>query len=286
MTMNPITQSKTTITTDKVSLLAQNPANLAKFYQEMIGLTLLSESGDNYTLGTPSGHALLEIKPAQGPKNRKSAGLYHLALLLPERRDLGNVFYHLITNQVPMDGASNHGYSEAIYLPDPEGNGIEIYADKDKSEWDIDDAGLINGITEAMDSEGVLASRDPEYRPMPDGTTMGHVHLHVGEINPVLEFYHNVLGLGLKSAISSHAIFMASGEYHHHVAMNLWKGQNLVAPEAGEAGLETVFWTGTASDLETIRHNLDEISWDYETDAEGIRFIDPAGISVAIAQKA
>ena len=130
--MTNITQGKTNIITDSVKLNARNAAQLATFYQEAIGLTLIKEITDSYYwLGTPDQKVLLEIEQTIITANAETTGLYHHALLLPTLADLGTVLRHLIVNQYPLIGASNHGYSNAIYLDDPEGNGIEIYWDKE-----------------------------------------------------------------------------------------------------------------------------------------------------------
>lgn len=266
--MSNITQSKTNIITDSVKLNARNSSQLANFYQEYIGLTLIKEeTGLYYWLGTPDQKILLEIEQTDKALNPNTTGLYHLALLLPTYEDLGTVLRHLIISQYPITGASNHGYSNAIYLNDPEGNGIEIYWDKEKSEWDILEDGSIVGITEAMDAERALEAARTTFDGMPNGTTMGHVHLHVDELEQAKDFYTDVLGLGLKYEYGPAAIFLASGDYHHHLGVNIWKPGPLSHPEEGDPGMAFTRWTGSSADIAYIATQLKEGNYDYfETD--------------------
>lgn len=284
MTIEAITQSTTTIHTTGIELNAVNPSALAKFYEEKIGLTLLNQDDAEkiYTLGTPDGTELIKIFPATTPKEKRTTGLYHLALLLPTRGDLGGILRHLIENGVNVEGASDHGYSEALYLPDLEGNGIEIYADKDESQWDKKDNGLIGGIVIQMDAEGVLASQTEPFTGLPNGTTMGHIHIHVNNIETTLNFYHNVLGLGLKYIMNEAALFMSTENYHHHLGANLWNGRNIPAAEEGTQGLRNSIWSGTAKDLETIEAKLTEEDYDFTKKGDTLYFKDPAGTGIIL----
>ena len=167
-----------------------------------------------------------------------SYGLYHLAILLPSREALAQIFKHFVDNAVPLIGASDHDYSEAIYLEDTEGNGIEIYRDRPVSEWDIREDGRIIGTTEVMDAEGLYRLATPLESPykMPEGSRMGHVHLSVRKSGVSSEFYQNVLQVQDKFSVSS-ASWLASGNYHHHLAVNEWGGQNLTTRTEGMRGL-------------------------------------------------
>lgn len=166
-----------------------------------------------------------------------SYGLYHLAILLPSREALAQIFKHFVDNAVPLIGASDHDYSEAIYLEDTEGNGIEIYRDRPVSEWDIREDGRIIGTTEAMGAEGLYRLATPLESPykMPEGSRMGHVHLSVRKSGVSSEFYQNVLQVQDKFSVRS-ASWLASGNYHHHLAVNEWGGQLAIRTE-GMRGL-------------------------------------------------
>lgn len=288
MTINPLTQSSTNITTSAVSLNALNPEALANFYVERIGLKRLNEeTGDKWiSLGVSSDEELVRIYPTEKTKEGRTTGLYHLALMLPTRKDLGNILRHLVVTQTPMTGASNHGYSEALYLDDIEGNGIEIYVDKDKSEWEYNEDGTIPGIVEPMDAQGVLDLADQEnYQGMPTGTVIGHVHLHVADLNDTLEFYHELLGLGAKFLMGESALFMATGEEHHHLGANLWQGSNIPAASEETQGLRTVVWKASEEDFNTIVDRLKEAKHPFVEDDQFITLKDPAGIRTMI-QKA
>lgn len=276
-------KSNTTIQTKSVQLNAQNPEVLANFYQRAIGLKLVGTGTGYYALGTPDGTPLVEIHQTDLPSNENTTGLYHLALLLPTYEDLGTVLRHLIVNNVPMIGASNHGYSNALYLNDPEGNGIEIYWDKPEEEWDIQEDGTIVGVTEPMDAESALEAARTSFDGMPNGTVMGHVHLHVDDVQKAAEFYGNVMGLGLKYNMANQAFFFASENYHHHLGANIWKQGNLEKPNRLAQGLRTVDWSGTKEDLAYIEEKLKEENVDYTSDQDVLVFKDPAGIEHSVS---
>lgn len=276
--MSNLAISQTNIVTKSVRLNAQDSKQLTGYYQEAIGLTLLNEEDGHYSLGTPDGNVLLEIVPTTTSENPETTGLYHIALLLPEYKDLGTILRHLIVNQVPMTGASDHGYSNALYLDDPEGNGIEIYWDKPESEWDVQEDGTIAGIVEQMDAEAALEVAETSFNGLPNGTTMGHVHLHIDDIQAGQNFYTDVMGLGLKYQFGPQALFLASGNYHHHLGANIWKPGQLTHPEAGQPGLGYVTWEGSSEDLNHIETKLTDLNHDFEITDDTLSFKDPAGI--------
>jgi len=272
-------KSQTNIVTKSVTLNAHHTEQLANYYKMAIGLTELSEDDGDYVLGTENGHVLIEIKQTEAPADDETTGLYHLAILVPTYEDLGTILRHLIENKIPMTGASDHGYSNALYLTDPAGNGIEIYADKPEEEWDIKDDGTIAGIVEQMDAEAAIAASRETFDGMPNGTIMGHVHLHVDDLDAADDFYREVLGLGLKFNMRDQALFLASDVYHHHLGANIWKPGDLTKPEAGQPGLDHVTWTASADDLDYIEKQLDERDYDYDQAAEQLKLKDPAGIT-------
>lgn len=281
--MSNITQGTTNIITDSVKLNANNSSALADFYQTAIGLTLLNEKADlYYWLGTPDGKVLLEIEQTDKPRLEETTGLYHLAFLLPTYEDLGTILRHLIVSQVRLTGASDHGYSNAIYLDDPEGNGIEIYWDKDESEWDILEDGSIAGVTEPMDADAALAAASTSFDKLPNGTIMGHVHLHVDKLDSSLDFYNEVLGLGLKYKFGPAALFLASGDYHHHLGANVWKRGDLTHPEEGTPGMDFTRWTGSEEDIALIEKELNARDYDYVKADGTITVVDPAGLKHTI----
>ncbi|MCB5951193.1 VOC family protein [Enterococcus sp. BWT-B8] len=264
-------------------------ANLSKqvaFYTEIIGLDILGKDDDSAVLGIKGNSTeLLKLKEVQNPNMKaKKAGLYHTAFLLPTRKDLGNTLFSLLKNNTAIIGASDHGYSEAVYLEDPEGNGIEIYSDKPETEWDVRPDGQIIGITVEMDAEGVLASRDEKTDKFPVGTKIGHIHLSVSDLEQTENFYMNTLGMGLKDHFGQYASFFAAGSYHHHIGTNVWTGRGLPAPDEKDLGLD--FFTILVPDkaaLTKVKRNVEKngeiiIS---ETEAS-ILLPDPSGINVRI----
>ena len=210
-------------------------------------------------------------------------GLYHLAILLPSREDLAQIFKYFVDNAVPLIGASDHDYSEAIYLEDTEGNGIEIYRDRPVSEWDIREDGRIIGTTEAMDAEGLYRLATPLERPykMPEGSRMGHVHLSVRKSGVSSEFYQNVLQVQDKFSVRS-ASWLASGNYHHHLAVNEWGGQLAIRTE-GMRGL--AYYTVIFEDEQLYRDTIERaktFAKDVEIGEQETSFTDLDGIKTRL----
>ena len=207
------------------------------FYHQLLGLEILSQSEGEALLGTGDKALVKLIKTDDISNLKQSYGLYHMALLLPTREDLANVFKHLLNLKIPLVGGADHGYSEAIYLEDLEGNGIELYRDKPVAEWDIREDGRIIGVTEELSAQDIYElGRDVDPFVIAEGTRMGHVHLSVKNSREASSFYQESLGLEDKFTIP-HASWIASGDYHHHLAVNEWSGKNLAPREYGMVGL-------------------------------------------------
>lgn len=269
-----------------VTLKVDNLNKLADYY-ELLGLKRLVETEQKITMGSPrSNYPLLILKKVSNPSpRRKVTGLFHTAFLLPERKDLGNVLYHLLSQQIPLDGASDHGYSEAIYLHDPEGNGIEIYSDKPKAEWDIRPSGRIAGITIEMDADGVLAARDQSAPSLfPEKTKIGHVHLSVADLDETQTFYEKILGMDLKDEFGQQARFFAANGYHHHIGANIWLGKNLPKPSETDLGLETFsLVVSSKEEWWIIRKRLESFEVNIiETSENALAVMDPNGIKIEI----
>jgi catechol 2,3-dioxygenase len=267
----------------KVVLKVNDLEKMTAFYQEAIGLDILEKQAHATVLGVKTDNVplveLIEIPKASS--RTVTAGLYHLAILLPTRGDLGAMLYHLVTKKYDLVGASDHGYSEALYLNDPEGNGIEIYRDKPMAEWDIRPDGRIEGITAAMDTEAVVQSMEKLFAGIPSGTKMGHVHLTVHDLEDTEEFYVNVLGIALKSNYFGQAKFFASGNYHHHIGSNVWSGRNLPAPLETQTGMAYYTWLlPSKSELDALKDRLEKNNVAYETAADTLIFKDNSGITI------
>lgn len=220
-----------------VSLRVRDLAGLTAFYRDAIGLSVLGQDADHAVLGA-GGEPLVKLEAgAQHPSS--AAALFHMAILLPSRRDLGNWLRHAAETRTGLEGASNHLVSEALYLSDPEGNGIEIYRDRSRSEWPRLDGGRIKMATERLDLDALLRDAEPQaYAGMPDGTVMGHVHLRVGDVQQAEGFYRDALGFEVMVHYPG-ASFMATGGYHHHIAANTWHSHGAGPRRDNEAGLSS-----------------------------------------------
>lgn len=229
------------------------------FYQQVLGLQVLTENSKQIDLGVGQTALVRLIQTEQEGEVSQSYGLYHLAIVLPSREDLGTIFRHFIDNKIPLQGASDHGYSEAIYLADTEGNGIEVYRDLPQDAWDVRADGRIVGVTEPMDAETIYAlgkKADAAYQ-MPIGSRMGHVHLSVRESAASSRFYQEVLAVEDKFSVPS-AAWLASGDYHHHLAVNEWGGKNLKTRQEGMPGLS--YYTVIYSNQEAFEATLERAS--------------------------
>jgi catechol 2,3-dioxygenase len=217
-----------------VALRVSDLAGLTAFYRDGIGLTLIHEEPGLALLGS-DGEVLVRLE--QGATRPTSpAGLFHLAILLPSRAALANWVGHAAAARIALEGASDHLVSEALYLSDPEGNGIEIYRDRPRAEWPRRD-GAIRMATERLDLQTLLSEAEPgPYAGMPRGTRMGHIHLRVGDTAGAEAFYVEKLGFELMVRYPG-ASFMASGGYHHHIAGNVWNSRGAGPRAEGEAGL-------------------------------------------------
>ena len=219
-----------------VTLRVNDLARLTAYYREAIGLQLINRGSEDAELGI-GGKVLVRLRSGAS-RPGSAAGLFHLAILLPSRRDLANWLRHAAETRVPLEGASDHLVSEALYLSDPEGNGIEIYRDRRRAEWPRRPDGGIAMATERLDLDKLLgeADRGP-YAGMPAGTGMGHIHLRVSDAAAAEAFYRDLLGFELMVRYPG-ASFLASGGYHHHIAGNIWGSRGAGLRQPGEAGLD------------------------------------------------
>lgn len=225
------------VSISRVALTVRDLDRVGDFYQRAIGLDRIA--GDAGTLLLGEGDLpLLELR--RDPAARaypNAAGLFHTAFLLPSRGDLGGWLHHAERLGLRLDGASDHLVSEALYLRDPEGNGIEIYADRPRSEWQTDGT-HVRMATVALDLPDLLdAARD--WTRAPTGTVIGHVHLQVGEIAAAEAFYHETLRLDIAERMPS-ASFYATGGYHHHLATNVWHSRGAGPRSPDSTGLAEV----------------------------------------------
>ena len=226
------------------------------FYSGFLGFAEIERSADQVVLGVDAAPTVILKSGGKGPLRQRRLGLYHFAILLPDRAALGRVLDHLIRNGV-HPGASDHLVSEALYLSDPDGLGIEIYRDRPRSEWTARE-GQLEMATEPLDLESVLHEGGGQaWMGMPSGTTIGHVHLHVGGIDEAKAFYHNGVGLDVMVWSYPGALFLSAGGYHHHLGTNTWAGPRATPPETNEPQL--VNWQlvlPTANDVANAAANI------------------------------
>jgi catechol 2,3-dioxygenase len=213
------------------------------FYERAIGLRATELEDGTIGLGPAGGPALVELRgDSSAPRlNRRAPGLYHLAILLPTRLDLAFALARLVQTQWPLDGASDHLVSEALYLSDPDGNGIEIYRDRPRADWRYD-AGQLQMSTLPLDLNdlvGQLRGATELQAEMPAGTRIGHVHLQVSELGEAEAFYHGVLGFDVVVRGYPGALFVSAGGYHHHIGLNTWHSAGTVPAPAGSVGLRS-----------------------------------------------
>jgi catechol 2,3-dioxygenase len=260
--------------TGEVYLNVMDLDKSVRFYKEIIGFKVLEETAKRAVLTADGKTPLLIVEQPENvtPKEPRRTGLYHFALLLPERADLGNIIKHFVAKQVAI-GASDHKVSEALYLSDPDGNGIEIYTDREPSEWQ-----WVNGevamSTDPLDGESVVAeSAGKTWDGLPDKTIMGHVHLHVANLAETETFYK---ALGFEIACNyPGALFMSTGKYHHHLGLNIWNGEGAQSPTSNSAGMKgyTLIYP---NDIE-LNKAINNIEIKVETTDSGFTVEDPSG---------
>ncbi|WP_084423420.1 VOC family protein [Cohnella thermotolerans] len=226
---------------------------------------------------------LEELPEAVVPERRRTAGLYHFAILVPDRKSLGLSVGHLIRHGVDF-GQGDHWVSEAIYLSDPDNNGIEIYADRPRSEWEYDPQGGVKMGTDPVDVRGLLelAGGEP-WNGLPAGTKIGHIHLHVSDLPSSRQFYCDVLGFGLMANFANSALFVSAGGYHHHIGLNIWAGVGAPPAPPQAPGLKYYeVLVPELAELKAIGSRLAEAGIPFERKDEAIEVQDPSGNTLII----
>lgn len=259
-----------------VDLVVKNLDAALGVYRDVLGFRVLRRDGGTLHLGADAAFLRLHERPDARERPWGTSGLYHVAYLLPSREHLGAFLRHLVESGWPIEGASDHGVSEAIYLSDADGNGIEVYADRPRDAWPRR-GGRLHMTTEAMDAEGVLAAARGPFAAAPVGTTVGHVHLNVGDAARAEAFYLR-LGLDLTTRYPG-ASFLSAGGYHHHVAVNEWRGRG--APPAPEDAVGLRAFTLALPAREDVDAVARRAGGEWEDGALTLR--DPAGNRVRFA---
>jgi catechol 2,3-dioxygenase len=250
------------------------------YYQDRLGFTIASRVGDTATLGTGGPELLALVERPSAPHPRGTTGLYHFAVLVPSRAYLARVLRHIMDQATPVQGFADHLVSESIYLADPDGNGIEIYRDRRQDEWPRVD-GRIRMSTDPLDVEAVLAELGdpvPAWKPLPPGTTIGHVHLHVAHLADAASFYVDTFGFDEVMRYGAAALFVSAGGYHHHVGLNTWAGVGAPRAPAESVGLRhfTVRFASSAA-RDQVLERLSRAGVAIEDVGEDMFASDPSG---------
>ena len=259
------------------------------FYQDALGLRLHSREDPVATMGAGSEDLIVLHEQPAARRAGRHAGLFHYALLFPTREELARVAVRLATSRTAIEGASDHGTHEAIYLPDPDGNGIELAADRPRDEWG-DWAGTLGYARgpAPLDLDDLLATvqGEPPRRHADAGLRMGHVHLHVGGLDEATAFYRDGLGFEVMAELPT-ARFVSAGGYHHHLGFNVWRGVGVGPAPADAVGLR--HWTlqlAGASELEALKRRLERLGVAFEERDGGLLARDPSGTAVLAAPHA
>lgn len=252
------------------------------YYKETIGFKVLSRESKKADLTADGKTAILSLVEPDNPvAKQRTTGLFHFAILLPDRASFASLVLYLANEKVRL-GASDHDVSEALYLNDPDGNGIEIYRDRDSSEWTWNQ-GQVKMVTEQLDVDDVMRGYDPDrpWEGMPENTKMGHLHLHVADLDDTLSFYTEGLGLTNVLDFGGQAAFLSFENYHHHIAINVWNGINAPAPPENSVGLnhyllrypDDAAVSDAVARLKSMNHTVSEEDGGYTS-------VDPSGNKV------
>jgi catechol 2,3-dioxygenase len=268
-----------------IGLAALTVADLGrsvKFYEQLLGFHQLGISEQMAVLGTREGNALLALIQQNGasPQPAFSTGLYHIAILFPSRLELARALARLVKARYRIDGASDHLVSEALYLSDPDGNGLELYRDRPRDQWPRLPGGKVAMASDPLDVQKLLDEgfQDPgEEQTAPNGTVIGHMHLRVDDMFKTAEFYHTLLGFDVIAEMPG-ALFVSAGGYHHHIGLNTWQSRGASPPPKESVGLR--FFSVQLPDqaaINEVRQRVQAANIPVEQHGEDFAVRDPAG---------
>lgn len=280
-------------TIGEVALTVADLDRSERFYCEVLGFKRLDRGGSTLRLSAGGERALVVLHEVRGAqrKPQRSTGLYHFAVLVPSRQELARSLRQLMQSGWALSGASDHLVSEAVYLDDPDGNGIEMYCDRARALWSYQ-AGQVRMAVEPLDVDGVMSALRGDVRPWdglhPD-TTIGHVHLHVANLRAARGFYCDLLGFDVVMDSLPQALFISAGGYHHHVGLNTWAGVGAPPPPPMTAGLRS--FAVVLPDAEALRQVVDRVQQagvHGEAVADGMLLHDPSqnGVVLTIRSRA
>ncbi|WKA28175.1 VOC family protein [Bradyrhizobium roseum] len=281
----PTFANRTPMRVGMVTLRVRNLDLVADYYRDVIGLTVMARSMMGALLGA-GGVRLLNLQRRESAprETRNAAGLYHTAFLMPTRKDLARWLVHAAANKVRLSGFADHLVSESVYLDDPEGNGIEVYADRAPDTWKWD-GGSVAMATDQLDIDGLLAltdTRAPNYAKAPDDLRIGHMHLRVGDLEQAERFYGGAIGLD-PTRKRSGAAFLSSGRYHHHLGINVWQSAGAGPRDSTSMGLAWFSLEIAAEDiLQAQTQRLRQAGAPVTAIENGIETSDPWGTQVRL----
>jgi catechol 2,3-dioxygenase len=271
----------------RVDLRVSDIESSLRFYRDIVGLEVAEQDDRHASLRAPGGPVFftLDSTGIDAPRIPQSAGLFHNAILFPDRAALGDALARLAASGMAI-GAGDHAVSEALYIDDPDGNGVELYRDRPEDEWPAPtDTMMVPMVTDPVDLRGVLESGRGEAavgQPAAEGTGMGHVHLQVSDLAETVRFYDEELGLDLTGRLGGHAGFFSSNGYHHHLGANTWNSRGSALAPANTPGLQRIVFSVTdVEELEKARLRLGE-SGRVTKGTEGVDLFvdDPNGVEL------
>ncbi len=273
---------KNAIHISRVDLNVHDMKTSLDFYKNDLGFSVLNSNNDYVSLTLDYETEIIRLYESKQKSSSNPNNLYHFALLLPSRRDLGKFLHHLIRKQIPIDGAADHLVSEAIYLKDPDGFGIEVYCDRDDSAWTyIDNHIEMDNLP--FDYKGVYYSINDNdlFVAFPPETIIGHLHLQVTKFEAVADFYQKVIGFNITNKLFPKAIFMSDNQYHHHLAINSWKKTNKNDGEEPRLKSFSITYPSCEKYLYTLKQ-IKEKNLNHQETNEGIMLSDPEKTSFYI----
>ena len=270
---------------ERVDLRVRDVAAALAFYRDVVGLEVREQTAERAVLAAPGGPAFLTLDSAgvTRPADPRATGLFHIAIRFPTRASLGDALARLGASAMSV-GAGDHGVSEALYVDDPDGNGVELYWDRPAGEWPSPVPGaLVPMVTLPVDLQGLVAAGRGEAAVGDDaasGTDMGHVHLQVSDVDATARFYTQEIGLDLTARMGGEAAFLSSNGYHHHLGANTWRSRGGAPAPRERAGLERIVFAADRDRVEDLRLRLSEHGRTVSGDEGSVVVHDPDGIEL------